>query len=201
MITDVFLAFSPVPLAMVFLLMAFAISTSKLPTRTHLNQSRTRNIFLLVVLFAGVFQPWATDLYVWVTLTNDPDATLTPIDLREFLGLHAGVGEFIKAAFRVFFLTLLFFIPFAFVAFYSVVRLEPELGLPDAAFFMRVIEVASLLLFTTYLSVLIHLQFLELPFYPFMGLEGMFFPLQLIFSGLKGMLMVLPIYLLNKISA
>ena len=200
MITDVLLTFSPVPLAMVFLLMAVAISTSKLPARAHLNQSRTRKSFLLVVVIVGVLQPWATDLFVWVSLTNNPDATQTPINLKEFLGWGAGVGKLIEAAFGIFLLTLMFFLPFAFVVFYSGTRLDPVLNLPDDAFFMRVVEVTFLLLSTTYLSVLVHLQFLELPFYPFMGLEGMFFPFQLIFAGLKGMLMVLPIYLLNKIS-
>lgn len=185
---------------MVFLFVAFAISSSKLPTLVHLNQSRTRNFFLLVVLITGIFQPWATDLYVWVSLTNNPNAPLTPINLKEFLGLGAGLGELIEAAFGVFFLTLLFFIPFAFVSFYSIVRLEPKLTLPSDVFFMRIVEVTFLLLSVTYLSVLVHLQFLELPFYPFMGLEGVYFPFQLLFVGLKGILMVLPIYLLNKIS-
>ena len=65
---------------------------------------------------------------------------------------------------------------------------------------MRIVEVTFLLISVTYLSVLVHLQFLELPFYPFMGLEGVYFLFQLLFVGLKGILMVLPIYLLNKIS-
>lgn len=81
---------------------------------------------------------------------------------------------------------------------FASVRLDPKRETPDHDYAMCVSEAACALISTTHLGILLHLQFLELPFIPLMGLQAALF-LLFFATGILGLIVALPVRLANRI--